>query len=232
MMLKAMSLSENIDHIQQRITNACQRAGRDASDVRLMAVSKKHPPSTIHEAADLGLNLFGENRIQEAKIKLPQCPQNAEYHFIGHLQSNKARDAVRLFHMIHGVDSVPLALEIDKQAEKLAKQIPILLEVNTAGEASKFGFTPESVLECINELSDLNRVEVHGFMGMAPISSDPERIRPVFQKLDQVRQACQDIVGIPFPVLSMGMSQDFEVAIEEGSTIVRLGTAIFGKRPA
>lgn len=226
-----MSLGNNLNEIERRVNEACERSGRDRSEVKIMAVSKKHPPEVIQNAVELGLDLFGENRIQEAKIKIPLCPAGLEWHFIGHLQSNKARDAVRLFQMIQGVDSRSLALELEKQAEKLTKQIPILIEVNIAGEASKFGYPPEKLLEEISELCELSRVEVHGFMGMAPISPNPERIRPIFKKLNDLRKRCEDKVGIPFPVLSMGMSQDFEVAIEEGATIVRLGTVLFGKRP-
>ena len=226
-----MSIENNLRDIERRVGEACERSGREISEVKTMAVSKKHPPKMIEEAANLGLELFGENRIQESKVKIPLCPTGLEWHFIGHLQSNKAKDAVRLFHMIQGVDSRTLAHEIEKQAEKLTKQIPILIEVNIAGEASKFGYPPEKVLDEISELCHLSRVEVHGFMGMAPISSNPERTRPIFRKLNDLRKKCEDKVGIPFPVLSMGMSQDFEVAIEEGATIVRLGTLLFGKRP-
>lgn len=226
-----MSLSDNLQQIEERIDRACERSGRDRSEVRIMAVSKKHPVAVIEEAKEHGLLLFGENRIQEAKLKIPQCPSGLEWHFIGHLQSNKARDAARLFHMVQGVDSLNLAMELEKQAEKLTRQLPILVEVNIAGEASKFGYPPEKVMENIMELSELKRVEVHGFMGMAPISPNLERVRPLFSRLNDLRKACEDKVGVPFPVLSMGMSQDFEVAIEEGSTLVRLGTVLFGKRP-
>lgn len=195
-----------------------------------MAVSKKQPVDVIRQAVDCGLTLFGENRIQEAKLKMSDCPGQIEWHFIGHLQTNKAREAVAFFHTVQGVDSMKLVEELEKAGDKLSRQVRVLLEVNVAGESTKFGFQPSELLENIEALCSYKRVEVHGFMGMAPIAVDAERVRPVFARLKHLQLQCQDLVGIPFPVLSMGMSGDYQVAIEEGSTLIRLGTCLFGQR--
>lgn len=225
-----MSIAENIAAIQLRLRAACERAGRSPDSVRLMGVSKTHPAAAVREAVEAGLTLFGENKIQEAKLKIPDCPDRASFHFIGHLQSNKAKDAARLFAMVQGVDRFATAVELNKRAEALARDLPILLEVNVAGEASKFGYPAAAVLEDLEQILELPRLELHGFMTVPPYSPDPERARPWFRKLADLRKACEDRVGVPFPELSMGMSGDFETAIEEGSTLIRIGTAIFGAR--
>ena len=196
-----------------------------------MAVSKNQSPERVAEAASAGLTLFGENRIQEAKVKIAQSPSQLEWHFIGHLQSNKSRDAVSLFHVVQGVDSLALAEELQKQAIKQARSLPILLEVNVAGESSKFGWNPDRLLTELLQLNALNRLEVHGLMTIAPYAVDPEQVRPIFRRLRELRDRCTDLLGAPLPVLSMGMSGDLEVAIEEGATLVRVGTALFGERP-
>lgn len=184
----------------------------------------------VREAADLGLTLFGENKVQEAKAKIPLCPGRLRWHLIGHLQSNKCRDAVHLFEMIHGVDSLALAQEINKWADKQAKIMPILLEVNLAGEATKFGYKREAVMADLAAINALPKLEIHGLMTIAPWSPDPERARPVFRQLRELKTQCEDQLGAPLPHLSMGMSGDFEAAIEEGATIVRVGTSLFGPR--
>jgi pyridoxal phosphate enzyme (YggS family) len=222
--------AENLDSIRQRIAAACARVGRAEESVTLLAVSKTHPPETIRTAVECGQLLFGENKIQEAKAKIPLCPGKARWHFIGHLQSNKVRDAVELFEMIQGVDSLAIAREISKRAEQAAKTMPILIEVNVAVEASKFGYAPERLLAELNELNALPRIEIHGLMAIPPFAPVPEKARPYFQKLRALKTGCEQILGAPLPHLSMGMSGDFEVAIEEGSTIVRVGTALFGER--
>lgn len=226
-----MELARRLEEIQHRLRAACDRAHRDPGTVELMAVSKNHPPETIREAASLGLRLFGENRVQEAKAKIPQCPGNLRWHLIGHLQTNKARDAVQWFEMIHSVDSFRLAEELQKRAELAARTVPILLEVNVAGESTKFGYRPADVLADLPRLNALRRLEIHGLMCMAPYSPQPESARPVFRRCRELAQACEHTLGAPLPVLSMGMSGDFEVAIEEGSTLIRVGTALFGDRP-
>ena len=224
-------LQENLTRIRSRIDQACERSGRQPDSVRLMAVSKNQSPERVAQAASAGLTLFGENRIQEAKVKIPLCPGQLEWHFIGHLQSNKSRDAVSLFHVVQGVDSLALAEELQKQAIKQARSLPILLEVNVAGESSKFGWNPDRLLAELLQLNALNRLEVHGLMTIAPYAVDPEQVRPIFRRLRELRDRCTDLLGAPLPVLSMGMSGDLEVAIEEGATLVRVGTALFGERP-
>jgi pyridoxal phosphate enzyme (YggS family) len=226
-----MDLAANLHTVQQRIAQACARKGRDPASVTLVAVSKGQPPATVRAAADLGLSIFGENRVQEAKAKIGLCPGRLRWHMIGHLQSNKARDAVHFFELIQAVDSLHLAREIAKWADKAAKTARVLLEVNVAGEASKFGYRPEQVLAELGELNALPRLEVHGLMTMAPWTPEPERTRPVFRRLRELKLECEQLLGAPLPHLSMGMTGDFEVAIEEGATMVRIGTAIFGERP-
>lgn len=225
-----MSLAENLETIQQRIDNACRRAGRTPDSVTLLAVTKTQPPEAVSAAAQLGLTLFGENKVQEAKAKMPLCSGKLRWHFIGHLQSNKCRDAVELFEMIQSVDSLPLAQELNKRAEQAAKTMPILLEVNAAGEGSKFGYAPERLLSELKELNSLPRLEIHGLMSVPPWSPEPEKSRPHFQRLRELKEQCEQILCAPLPHLSMGMSGDFEVAIEEGATIVRVGTVLFGPR--
>ena len=225
-----MNLAENLEKIQQRIRGACERAGREENSITLLAVSKTHPPETINAAAELGLACFGENKIQEAKAKIPLCSGKLRWHFIGHLQSNKCRDAVELFEMIQGVDSLGLAQEISKRCEQAAKRMPILLEVNVAGEASKFGYRPDKLLGEVEEINALPRIEIHGLMAVPPWSPEPESSRPHFRRLRELKSECEQILVAPLPHLSMGMSGDFEMAIEEGATIVRIGTALFGPR--
>ena len=225
-----MDLSANLESIRQRIAAACGRANRDPASVTLLAVTKTHPPEVIAEAVRLGLTLFGENKVQEAKGKIPLCPSRASWHMIGHLQTNKARDAVGLFSLIQSVDSLHLAEEINRRAEQAARTIPILLEVNIVGEASKFGYKPEQLLADFKTLNALPRLEIHGLMTVPPWTPLPERVRPVFRRLRELKNQCEQLLGAPLPCLSMGMSGDFEVAIEEASTLIRVGTALFGER--
>jgi len=225
-----MDLAENFSTIRGRIEEACARGKRNPADVALLAVSKGHPPEAIAAAAQLGQTLFGENKVQEAKAKIPLCPGRLNWHMIGHLQSNKCRDAVQLFDMIEGVDSLALAQEIDRMSEKAAKTTRILLEVNLAGESSKFGYKRIQLLAELAAINQLPRVEIHGLMTVPPYSPTPERSRAFFQQLRGLKTDCEKIIGAPLPHLSMGMSGDFEIAIEEGATIVRIGTALFGPR--
>ncbi len=226
------SLAERLATIRRRIDAAARRAGRDPASVQLMAVTKNHPAETVAEAVGLGLDLMGENRVQEAKAKIPLCPARARWHFIGHLQSNKARDAAALFEVVQGVDSLAIATELDKQAAKLGRRLGILLEVNVAGESSKFGWRPDDAVASIPVLNALPRLDLLGLMTVAPYATDAEKVRPVFRRLRELRERCEAALGAPLPVLSMGMSGDLEVAIEEGSTLVRVGTALFGARPS
>lgn len=225
-----MTAAERFQAIHDRIEAACKRAGRSPESVTLIAVSKTHPPEAVGDLAQLGVLNFGENKVQEAKAKIPECPSRLIWHGIGHLQTNKAREAVRLFHMIHSVDSVRLAMELSKHAVNESKHLPILLEVNVSGEGTKFGFKPEDAIESVSEISKLSHLELQGLMTMAPYSEKPDAARPYFKKLADLKKQLEVKLGAPLPHLSMGMSGDFEVAIEEGSTMVRIGTALFGER--
>src|ERR1051325_2453480 len=225
-----MDLAENIASVQKRIAAACERANRAPGSVALLAVSKNHSPEAINEAAKLGLTLFGENKDQEAKAKIPSCSGRLRWHMIGHLQTNKCRDAVDLFEMIQGVDSLRLAEEINRRAEQASRTIPILLEINAGGEASKFGYRPEQLLSELRQLNELPRLEIQGLMTVPPWTPNQEKVRPIFRQLRELKTKCEEILGVPLQHLSMGMTGDFEVAIEEGATIVRIGTALFGER--
>lgn len=225
-----MDLAANLKAVQQRIDEACARSGRDPKTVTLQAVSKGQTPATIKAAADLGLRLFGENKVQEARLKIGQCPGSLKWHMIGHLQSNKCRDALHFFSMIQSVDSLALAEELNRWGDKLSKNMPILLEVNIAGESSKFGYPPAKMVSEFLQVNELRRLEIHGLMTIAPYTPTPEKVRPIFRRLRELREECQQILGAPLPVLSMGMSGDFDIAIEEGATLIRVGTALFGAR--
>jgi pyridoxal phosphate enzyme (YggS family) len=225
-----MDLQFNFETIRGRMADACRRVERSLDSVLLLPVSKGQPPEMVRAAADLGLNIFGENRIQEAKAKISMCPGRLRWHMIGHLQTNKCREAVRMFELIHSVDSLHLATELDRHAERAARTLPILLEVNVAGEGSKHGFGSAELLAEFEQLNRLKRLEVHGLMTIAPWTPEPEKVRPVLRRLRELKVECEMILGAPLPHLSMGMSGDLEVAIEEGATIVRVGTALFGDR--
>jgi len=223
-------LEANVASVRERMAAACARAGRAAESVELLAVSKGHPPEVVAAGARAGLSLFGENKVQEAKGKIPLCPGRLRWQMIGHLQSNKCRDAVELFEMVQSVDSLRLAEELNRRAEGASKRLGILLEVNVAGEASKFGYKPEVLLSELERLNGLARLEVQGLMTVPPWSPVAERVRPMFRQLRELKGRCEEILGAPLRHLSMGMSGDFDVAIEEGSTMVRIGTALFGER--
>lgn len=225
-----MSIAANIATVREGIASACESAGRNPSEVTLVAVTKGQPPEVVREAAEAGLTLFGENKVQEGRAKIALCPGRLRWHLIGHLQTNKCRDAVHFFEMIQSVDSLNLAREIQKRAEQAAKRVPILLEVNVAGESSKFGYRPDVLLAELAELNSLTRLEIQGLMAIPPWSPDPEKVRPLFRQVRELKSRCEEILGAPMSTLSMGMSGDFEVAIEEGATMVRVGTALFGAR--
>ena len=226
-----MELDERLQHIRDRMFAACELAKRNPSEVMLLPVSKNHTADAVRELTYHKCRVFGENRVQEAKLKISVCPSNIEWHLIGHLQSNKCRDAVKYFSMIQSVDRMSIAEEINKHANNAAKDMAILIEVNVAGEASKHGFKPEELIEQLDAINNLPRLEIHGLMTIAPWTSDPEKVRPVFRRLRKIKEECEQILGAPMQHLSMGMSGDFEVAIEEGATIIRIGSALFGPRP-
>jgi len=226
-----MSLAENFQRIRERIATAARRAGRDPSEVSLVAVSKTHPPAAVDEAVALGQLLFGENKVQEARAKIPGCSSRARWHLIGHLQTNKAKVAAQIFDLVESVDSLALARELSDRAGQLDRRLPVLWQVNVAGESAKFGYAPNRLLEELAELAALPHLEPQGLMTIAPFVTDAEKARPVFRRLRELKATCEQRVGIALPHLSMGMSGDFEVAVEEGSTLVRIGTALFGARP-
>jgi hypothetical protein len=223
-------ISDNLINIHSRMQDAAHRVGRQVLDVRLVAVSKTYPPAVIQEAWNAGQHVFGENRVQDALPKIAELPAEAEWHFIGHLQSNKIRKALPAFTLIHGVDNLELAQQINRIAGEMGLTANILLEINVSGEASKFGFSPADLRENLEGLLCLPNIRINGLMTMAPYSEDPETARPVFSKLRILRDELAAQSGQALPELSMGMSGDFEVGIEEGATIVRIGSSIFGHR--
>lgn len=225
------AVAQNLGEILDRIASAATRSGRSADDVELVAVSKTFPAQSVREAWDAGQTVFGESRVQEAVAKIPDLPGAIRWHFIGHLQKNKIRRALPLFQLFHGIDSLDLAKDMDRIAAEEGAFPRVLLEVNVAGEATKFGFQPEVIEREIDSLLALPRVQVEGLMTIAPYADDPEASRPYFRALRELRDRLEKQAGVPLPRLSMGMSGDFEVAIEEGATLVRVGSAIFGSRP-
>jgi len=220
-----MSIAENLARVRERIDAACRRAGRSSDDITLVGVSKGFPAEAIAEACAAGLRDVGENRVQEAAPKIETLAAQGvrpRWHLIGHLQSNKAKTAVDRFAIIHSIDSLRIAEAISRPARE---PVPVLLEVNVSQEASKYGFTMDEVVPALPAIRALPRLDVRGLMTVAPLVDDPEAVRPVFRDL----RALRDRLGLE--ELSMGMSGDFEVAIEEGATMVRVGRAIFGERP-
>jgi PLP dependent protein len=233
-----MSIPENIAAVRQRVAEAARRTGRRPEEIALMAVSKTHPPERIREAYAAGLRLFGENRVQEFAGKAAALAdlEGTEWHMIGHLQTNKAGKAAELFGQVDSVDSVKLAEKLDAAARNLGKKLGLLLEINVGGEAAKSGVSPDSheLEELLKAAPRLKALKIRGLMTLPPFADDPEDARSYFRKLRELRDAiaARKLPAVGMRVLSMGMSHDFEVAIEEGSTCVRVGTAIFGQRIA
>ncbi len=223
-------ISESIEKVQERLAGACARAGRSVDEVRLVAVTKKVEPARVAEAFECGLHVMGENRVQEAKQKISMCPGGIEWHMIGHLQTNKVKDAVRMFTMVHSVDSLKLLECIDRESGSAGVVMPVCLEVNVSGESSKFGMPPEDLGDVLKAGTKLMNVDIVGLMTMPPFTEDPEDARPFLRRLREIRDRAREEEGFELPELSMGMSNDFEVAIEEGSTMVRVGSDIFGRR--
>lgn len=226
-------MKKRLDQIKERIRQAAEACGRDADSVRLVAVSKTVAPDIVREALEAGVTILGENYVQEAREKFKALVQYpVSWHFIGHLQSNKAKYAVRLFDLIHSVDSLKLAHELDKQAAKVDKIQQILVQVNISGEDTKSGISADETIELISAISLLKNLSIKGLMTMPPFFYQPEKVRPYFAALrnlrDQIKERC--IPNVSMQELSMGMTGDFEVAIQNGATLVRIGTAIFGER--
>ena len=228
--IEEKSFQERLDEIESRICSACERADRERSSVQLLAVSKTHAPDSVAEAADCGLSVFGESRVQEAMKKIPMCSGALRWHLIGHLQTNKAKYVARLFDMVHSVDSLRIMEALEKSCAQNGKVMPVTLEVNISGEGSKYGLSPADLCDALSRANQLPHLEPVGLMTMPPFAPDPEKSRRYFRKLRELRDECEQQTGIPLPELSMGMSHDFEVAIEEGATWIRLGTILFGKR--
>ena len=225
---------DNILRIRERIAAAAARAGRDPSAVRLMGVTKTVGDDRILQAIEAGIDIIGENYVQEARRKIELMGKSAEWHFIGHLQTNKAKYAVRLFDLIHSVNRMSLAEELNRRAAAAGVVSRVLIEVNLGGEESKSGAPPEEAPGLIRAVAQMANLSIQGLMTMAPWYDDPERARPCFAGLRAIRDriAAEKIPNVAMRELSMGMTDDFEVAVEEGSTIVRIGRAIFGERPA
>ncbi|MBD3348393.1 MAG: YggS family pyridoxal phosphate-dependent enzyme [Candidatus Eisenbacteria bacterium] len=235
-----MGVRENLLQVTNRIADAAERAFREPSDIKLVAVTKTVEPERIAEAIEAGVTCIGENRIQEAERKFGAVLPPVEKHMVGHLQRNKVPKALELFDMIESVDSPRLAREVSKRAERAEDdargvsdgRADVLIEVNTSGEESKYGFEPDEVVDAVRELADLPGIRIVGLMTVGAFLPDPEDVRPCFRRLRELRNEIEEAVipGVRMDHLSMGMTNDFEVAIEEGSTIVRIGRAIFGER--
>jgi pyridoxal phosphate enzyme (YggS family) len=228
----AADISENLASVREAISEAERAAGRPDGSVQLVAVTKTHPVDVIQKAIDAGQLILGENRVQEARAKIPELSSRVHWHLIGHLQSNKVRVALPLFQLIHGVDSVELLADIDRLATEFGLFPRVLLQVNVAGEASKFGFSPAKLLEQIETVAGFKRANIEGLMTIPPLAPSAEHSRRYFVALRELRDRLARESGFPLPELSMGMSGDYQVAIAEGATMVRVGTAIFGERRA
>jgi pyridoxal phosphate enzyme (YggS family) len=224
------SIAENLERVREQISEAAKKSGRSIDDVELVAISKTHEAAKVREAIEADQKLFGESRVQEARVKIPDLPSNLRWHFVGHLQKNKIRHALPLFELIHSIDSLDLAQDVNRIAEEEGLHPRVLLELNVAGEGSKFGFTPEKLREQMETLLALPRLSILGLMCIPPIAEEAEASRKYFVKLREQRDRLQTEFHVDLAHLSMGMTQDFAVAVEEGATLVRVGTAIFGER--
>lgn len=233
--MKTLTLTDRVEEIRERIERACQRAGREPEEITLVAVSKTFPLEAIHEAMEAGLRDFGENRVQELDDKAAALPGEylggeVRWHMIGHLQRNKARDTVRTTDLFHGLDSPRLAREIDKRARKEGRVMPCLVQVNVADDENKYGFDPEATHPFLDELQQYESIRVEGLMTIVPHVDDPETVRPAFAQLRELAATYSGGENVDLRTLSMGMTNDFEIAIEEGATMVRIGRALFGAR--
>ena len=224
------SVAENLEQVRSAIANAARRSGRKEDEVDLMAVAKGRGPETVLEAVDAGQIHFGENRVQEALHKIPLLPGRLTWSLIGHLQTNKVRKALSVFRQIHSVDSLDLARQIDRIASEEGLFPEVYLQVNIAGEIGKSGFDPIDLEREFEELLALDRLQIRGLMNIPPLADEPEDSRVHFAALREFRDRLSETSGVPLPGLSMGMSDDYAVALEEGATVVRVGTAIFGPR--
>lgn len=227
---REMGFMDRFVEVKRRVEGACEHANREPDEVKIVVAAKTRTPEEVTEAVEAGLMFIGENRVQEAKQKVPLCSGRIEWHMIGHLQRNKVRDVVSLFSMIHSVDSLRLLEAINGVCEAEGITMPVCIEVNVSGESSKFGMVPSDVPDLLRISGGMKNVDVIGLMTMPPFTPDPEGARPFFKKLRDMRDGWQKECGVVLEELSMGMSNDFEVAIEEGATWIRIGTILFGAR--
>ena len=225
-------IAENLERVREQIASAAAKSGRSADDVELVAITKTHPAEEVREAVGAGQTLFGESRVQEARAKIPELSSSVRWHFVGHLQKNKVRQALPLFEMIHSVDSLALAQDINRIAEEEGSYPRVLLEVNVAGEGNKFGFAPHDLRKQMEALLTLPRLSIEGLMCIPPLVVKAEDSRKFFAQVRELRDSLEKEFNMKLPHLSMGMTQDFPIAIDEGATLVRVGTAIFGERRA
>jgi pyridoxal phosphate enzyme (YggS family) len=223
-------IAENLEHVRAQIADAVKKKGRSPDDIELVAISKTHDAEKVREAYEAGQILFGESRVQEARAKIPLLPSGLRWHFVGHLQKNKIRHALPLFELFHSVDSLALAQEMNRIANEDGMHPRVLLEVNVAGEGSKFGFKPETVRAEMELLLALPRLSIEGLMIIPPVAEEAEASRKYFVRLRELRAVLEKEFDVRLPHLSMGMTNDFPIAVEEGATLVRVGTAIFGER--
>jgi pyridoxal phosphate enzyme (YggS family) len=223
-------IAENLDRVREQIAQAAAKTGRAADEIELVAITKTHPAAKVREAVEVGQTLFGESRVQEARAKIPELPSHLRWHFVGHLQKNKIRHALPLFELFHSVDSLALGQEMNRIANEEGMHPRVLLEVNVAGEGSKFGFSPDKLRDQMEELLALPRLSILGLMTIPPLVEEAEASRKYFLQLRELRDRLQTEFRVDLAQLSMGMTQDFPIAVEEGATLVRVGTAIFGER--
>jgi pyridoxal phosphate enzyme (YggS family) len=224
------SIAENLARVREQIAQAAAKANRAFDEIELVAISKTHDAEKVRAAYEAGQSLFGESRVQEGRAKIPELPYNLRWHFVGHLQKNKIRHALPLFELFHSIDSLALAQEMNRIADEEGMHARVLLEVNVAGEGSKFGFDPTALRTQMEQLLALRRLTIEGLMTIPPLAPEAEASRKFFVQLRELRGGFESEFQMKLPRLSMGMTNDFSVAIEEGATLVRVGTAIFGER--
>ena len=224
------SVAENLERVREQVAEAAAKVGRAVDEIQLIAISKTHDAEKVRAAYGAGQTLFGESRVQEARAKIPELPSNLRWHFVGHLQKNKIRHALPLFELFHSVDSLALAQEMSRIADEEGMHPRVLLEINVSGEGSKFGFKPETVRAEMESLLALPRLSIDGLMTIPPLAEKAEASRKFFVQLRELRDGLESEFQMKLPRLSMGMTNDFAIAVEEGATLVRVGTAIFGER--
>ena len=224
------SVAENLERVREQVAEAAAKVGRAVDEIQLIAISKTHDAEKVRAAYGVGQTLFGESRVQEARAKIPELPSNLRWHFVGHLQKNKIRHALPLFELFHSVDSLALAHEMNRIADEDGMHPRVLLEINVSGEGSKFGFKPETVRAEMESLLALPRLSIDGLMTIPPLAEKAEASRTFFVQLRELRDGLESEFQMKLPRLSMGMTNDFAIAVEEGATLVRVGTAIFGER--